>query len=192
MFKFLEDYKKKRSQLKSLVALTRLEGITYEDYQYLLRIGANVNVSKEDIETMLKRTKNIKVSKPSDIIGKIDYIYDIVVMALADGVLDEDDIENSISVSEKLGLPKKTVGVLVRMIFLLVDEKKTKIEVIEKLIQDTCYDEIKQNKLDVVGYPKIEIVTIKELLNDKRLNLPQAVEVLKEAQIKKAIKNISA
>ena len=45
------------------------------------------------------------------------------------------------------------------------------------------------NPLTHQEYPKIEIVTIKELLNDKRLNLPQAVEVLKEAQIKKAIKN---
>jgi hypothetical protein len=133
MFKFLEDYKKKRSQLKSLVALTLLEGITYEDYQHLLSIGANVNVSKDDIEKMLKRTKNVKATKPSDIIGKVDYIYDIVTMALADNILDEDDIENTISISEKLGINKKTVGVLVRMIFLLVDEKKNKIEVIEKL-----------------------------------------------------------
>jgi site-specific DNA-methyltransferase (adenine-specific) len=45
------------------------------------------------------------------------------------------------------------------------------------------------NPLTNQEYPKIEIVTIKELLNDKRLNLPQAVEVLKEAQIKKAVKD---
>lgn len=41
------------------------------------------------------------------------------------------------------------------------------------------------NPLTNQSYPKIEIVTIKEVLEGKRLNLPQAVEVLKEAKLKK-------
>jgi hypothetical protein len=45
------------------------------------------------------------------------------------------------------------------------------------------------NPLTHQEYPKIEIVTISEILNDKRLNLPQAVEVLKEAKLKKEIKD---
>ena len=133
MLKFIQEYKKKRSQLKSLVAIIRLDGITYEEYQYLLSIGLNVGVSKYSIETMLSRTKKVKSSQPITEIGKIDYIYDIAVMALVDGVLDEDDIEYTISISEKLGISKSIVGVLVRSIFLLVDENKSKIDVIQKL-----------------------------------------------------------
>lgn len=41
------------------------------------------------------------------------------------------------------------------------------------------------NPLTNQEYHKIEIVTIKEILDGKRLNLPQAVEVLKEAKLKK-------
>lgn len=129
MFKFLENYKKKRSYLKSLVALIRLR-VSYDEYTYLLSIGNNVGVSKDTIETMLNRTKNVKSTQPLSIYDKIDYVYDIATMALADGILDEDDIEYGISISEKLGI---TQPILVRMVFLLVDEKKTKIEVLEKL-----------------------------------------------------------
>ena len=129
MFKFLENYKKKRSYLKSLVALIRLR-VSYDEYTYLLSIGNNVGVSKDTIETMLNRTKNVKSTQPLTIYDKIDYVYDIATMALADGILDEDDIEYGISISEKLGISQP---ILVRMVFLLVDEKKTKIEVLEKL-----------------------------------------------------------
>lgn len=45
------------------------------------------------------------------------------------------------------------------------------------------------NPLTHQAYPKIEIVTIVEILNGKRLNLPQAVEVLREAQLKKEVKD---
>lgn len=42
-----------------------------------------------------------------------------------------------------------------------------------------------KNPLTHQEYPKISIVTIAEILNDTKLDLPQAVEVLKEAQLKK-------
>ncbi len=45
------------------------------------------------------------------------------------------------------------------------------------------------NPLTHQQYPKIEIITIAELLSGKQLNLPQAVEVLKEAKLKKSIKD---
>lgn len=41
------------------------------------------------------------------------------------------------------------------------------------------------NPLTNQSYPKIEMVTVEEILKNKRLNLPQAVEVLKEAKLKK-------
>ena len=45
------------------------------------------------------------------------------------------------------------------------------------------------NPLTHQEYSKIEIVTIKELLDGKRLNLPQAVKVLKDAQKNKEVKD---
>lgn len=43
------------------------------------------------------------------------------------------------------------------------------------------------NPLTHQEYPKIEIVTIEEIISGRKLNLPQAVEVLKEAQRSKEI-----
>lgn len=45
------------------------------------------------------------------------------------------------------------------------------------------------NPLTHQVYPKIEIVTITEILNGKRINLPQAINVLKEAQRNKDLKD---
>ncbi len=131
---------KKRSNLKNLVAISKLDGkITTEELTFLLTVGKKVGVSEKEINKMIKRTSKIEVYKPETLELTLDYIYDLVLMASADGIIDENEIDLTIKISEKLGLNPVTSGVIVRQIFMLVENKKSKEIIFETLKSHLLY-----------------------------------------------------
>lgn len=125
---------KKRSHLKNLVAIAKLDGkVTKEEFAFLVSVGKKVGVSESEITKMIKRTDKIEVTKPETLELTLDYIYDLVLMSTADGVIDESEIDLTINIAEKLGLNPVTSGVIVRQIFMLVENNKTKEAIFENL-----------------------------------------------------------
>lgn len=125
---------KKRSHLKNLVSIAKLDGkVSKKEYAFLLSLGKRVGVNEEEIKKMIKRTAKIEVTKPETVELTIEYIYDLVLMATADGVIDEKEIDLTIQIGEKLGLNPITSGVIVRKIFMLIEKQKTKDEIFEIL-----------------------------------------------------------
>jgi uncharacterized tellurite resistance protein B-like protein len=131
---------KKRSNLKNLVALAKLDGkITTDELAFLLSVGKKVGVSENEIQKMIERTSKVEVYKPETVELTLDYIYDLVLMATADGVVDENEISLTIKIAEKLGLNPVTSGVIVRQIFMLVENKKSKEIIFETLKSHLLY-----------------------------------------------------
>jgi tellurite resistance protein len=131
---------KKRSHLKNLVAISKLDGkITAEELTFLINVGKKVGVSETEINEMIKRTSKIEVYKPETLELTLDYIYDLALMASVDGIIDENEIDLTIKIAEKLGLNPVTSGVIVRQIFILVEKKKSKEIIFETLKSHLLY-----------------------------------------------------
>ncbi len=131
---------KKRSHLKNLVAIAKLDGVvTKEELEFLLSVGKKVGVSESEINKMIQRTDKIEVTKPETLELALDYIYDLVLMTMADGVIDEAEISLTIEIAEKLGLNPVTSGVIVRKIFMLVESGKTKEDIFDTLKTHLLY-----------------------------------------------------
>jgi uncharacterized tellurite resistance protein B-like protein len=131
---FIKKDPKKRSHLKNLVAIAKLDGvITIEEYNFLVNVGNRVGISESEIKKMIKRTYKVSVSKPKSKELILDYIYDLIEMTLVDGVVDEEEIDLTITIAEKIGLNPKVAPIIVRRIFTLYEIGKNKDEIIEIL-----------------------------------------------------------
>ncbi len=119
MFGFFESEKtkKRKSHLRNLVALAKLDGVvSKEEYNFLLRVGDRSGVKPSEVKDMISRTTTVKVTKPSNNLERFDIIYDLVTMSLADGNMDEDEIDYCIDFAARLGFRPAIAGVLTRKI----------------------------------------------------------------------------
>jgi len=112
-----EKSKKRKSHLRNLVALAKLDGVvSKEEYHFLLKVGEKAGVKAGQIKDMISRTATVKVTRPDNNAERFDIIFDLIAMALADGHLDEDEIDYCIDFAARLGFRPAIAGVLVRKI----------------------------------------------------------------------------
>jgi uncharacterized tellurite resistance protein B-like protein len=127
------DSKKRKSHLRNLVALAKLDGfISKEEFSFLLKVGDRAGVTSDEVKKMMLRTTTIKVSKPDNNIDRFDLLYDLLEMTLADGVMDENEIDFCIDMAVRLGFRPAISGVLVRMIAVDMMEACKKDQIREK------------------------------------------------------------
>ncbi len=132
--KIFKEREIKRSHIRNLVTIMKLDNkVSKDELKFLFNIGKKVGVSKNDINTMIERTQKIEIHKPETIELTLDYIYDLILMANADGRVNEDEIALIVSLSEKLGLNPITSGIIVRQIIMMVSIDKSKKTIIDKL-----------------------------------------------------------
>ncbi len=129
-----EASKKKKSHLKNLVSLAKLDGhVSKEEFDFLIKVGARNGVYSNDIRKMLSRSTTIKVTKPENDGERFDIIYDLIEMILADGIMEESELDFAIDLSVKLGFRPAISGVLVRKIAVDIVEGKSKQEIQDKV-----------------------------------------------------------
>jgi len=129
-----EASKKKKSHLKNLVSLAKLDGhVSKEEFDFLIKVGARNGVYSNDIRKMLSRSTTIKVTKPENDGERFDIIYDLIEMILADGIMEESELDFAIDLSVKLGFRPAISGVLVRKIALDIVDGKSKQVIQEKV-----------------------------------------------------------
>lgn len=139
-----EETKKKKSHLKNLVSLAKLDGqVTKEEFDFLIKVGTRNGVSSNDIKKMMYRTTTVKVSKPDTDNERFEIIFDLIQMVLADGVMDENELDYAIDLAAKLGFRPAISGVLVRKVALDIVEGQSKEEIRNKV---KAFLELKSHK----------------------------------------------
>ncbi len=129
--------KKKRSALKTLICLAKLDKNNNKELKFLIEVAKRNNIEKQEFLKMMERSSNIKVDAPDNYQASLDYIYDLVLLTLKESSLLE--MENDIAYvnifANKLGLLgcETKNALVVRTCFLAVSEKKDKTFVIENL-----------------------------------------------------------
>ena len=119
MFGFFENdqAKKIKGHLLNLAALAKADGhIDEREMSFILAVGKKNGMSAADIKELVSGSKGASAELPSNDSERFDQIYDLVHMMLADGVVDDNEMDFCIMMAEKLGFRKAIVGVLVRKI----------------------------------------------------------------------------
>ncbi|WP_187261972.1 tellurite resistance TerB family protein [Pontibacter beigongshangensis] len=125
MFGFFESDETKRlkSHIKNLGALAKVDGhVDPDEMNYIVAIGTRHGLKAHDVKQILSNLDRIEVKPPANDTERFDQIYDLVEMMLADGIIDEKEMEFCTSMALKLGFRKSIVGVLVRKISIGVKD----------------------------------------------------------------------
>ncbi|GAC1371859.1 MAG: hypothetical protein NVSMB30_11960 [Hymenobacter sp.] len=119
MFGFFENEqaKKIKSHLLNLAALAKADGhIDAREMAFITAVGKKNGINSADVQALVSGAKGMSNDLPTNDSERFDQIFDLVDMMLADGVVDETEMDFCIMMAEKLGFRKAIVGVLVRKI----------------------------------------------------------------------------
>lgn len=119
MFGFFENEqtRKVKSHLVNLVALAKADGhIDEREMNFIVAVGKRNGMRADDIRSLVGNASNVHLVIPDNDSERFDQIFDLVDMMLADGVVDDTEINFCVDMAEKLGFRKDIVSVLVRRI----------------------------------------------------------------------------
>ncbi len=129
MFSFFESEQTKRikSHILNLGALAKIDGhVDSAEMNYIIDIGKKNGLRQEEVRSLLANANAAKFEMPANDSERFDQIYDLVEMMLADGIVDDNEMDFCVEMAEKLGFKKAIVGVLVRNISLGVKDGQSR------------------------------------------------------------------
>jgi uncharacterized membrane protein YebE (DUF533 family) len=150
MFGFFESEqaKKIKGHLSNLAALAKADGhIDAREMSFIKAVGKKNGISEADVEALVSGAKGTSNHIPTNDSERFDQIFDLVDMMLADGVVDETEMDFCIMMAEKLGFRKAIVGVLVRKISLGVKDGLPKARIKEESESFLNYNELPRPKV---------------------------------------------
>ncbi|MDX5346122.1 MAG: TerB family tellurite resistance protein [Hymenobacteraceae bacterium] len=101
----------------NLGALAKVDGhVDSAEMNFIISIGIKNGMKPEDVRTLLANAGSAKLDLPTNDSERFDQLYDLVEMMLADGIVDDSEMDFCIDMAEKMGFRKAVVGVLVRKI----------------------------------------------------------------------------
>lgn len=132
MFGFFEseEVKKLKSHITNLGALAKADGhVDPSEMDFIISIGERHGMKPGEVRNLLSHVDEVKPQLPTNDSERFDQIYDLVEMMLADGIVDESEMEFCISMAARLGFKKAIVGVLVRKITVGVKDGLSREEI---------------------------------------------------------------
>lgn len=129
MFGFFEseETKKLKSHITNLGALAKIDGhVDPAEMSYIISIGTKHGMKEDEVRTLISASKKVVPQLPTNDSERFDQIYDLVEMMLADGIVDENEMEFCVNMASRLGFKKAIVGVLVRKISMGVKDGFTR------------------------------------------------------------------
>ena len=132
----------------NLAALAKADGhIDAREMDFILAVGKRNGINPSDVQALVSGTKSGNSDLPTNDSERFDQIFDLVDMMLADGVVDETEMDFCIMMAEKLGFRKAIVGVLVRKISQGVKDAVPRERIKEESISFLNYNELPRPKI---------------------------------------------
>ncbi len=129
MFSFFESEETKRlkGHIKNLGALAKIDGhLDPAEMKFIVAIGQKNGMRPSEVRDLLSNAPSTEPQLPCNDSERFDQIFDLVEMMLADGIVDETEMEFCINMAARLGFNETIVGVLVRKISLGVKDGQSR------------------------------------------------------------------
>ena len=118
-----EDVKKVKNHLANLSSLAKIDGhVDSTELNFIVALGKKHGLKPEEIKSIVASASQLKYELPQNDNERFDQIFDLVEMMLADGIVDDNEMDFCIDMATRLGFRKAIVGVLVRKITMGVKD----------------------------------------------------------------------
>ncbi len=132
MFSFFESDETKRikSHLLNLGALAKADGHLDEaELNFIITVGRKHGLKPEDVRTLVANSSKDHLIIPDNDDERFDQLFDLVDMMLADGIVDDAEMDFCTSMAQRLGFRKAVVALLVRKISMGVKDGLTREQI---------------------------------------------------------------
>ena len=119
MFGFFENEqtRKVKNHIQNLAALAKADGpLDDREMSFIVAVGKKNGIRADQIRSIVASSSLNRVVVPSNDSERFDQIFDMVDMMLADGIVDDSEMDFCTIMAEKLGFRKDVVSVLVKKI----------------------------------------------------------------------------
>lgn len=129
------ETKEKKSHFKNMIALAMIDGDFDEsEREWLEQRGMAWGLTRKDVISVLKHPQKVAFVVPTDGDRCIAQLYDLIIMMLADGVIQEDEMDFVQTLAAKMGFrPSDVPRLLEEIIEQAREDRKPEIEASEFL-----------------------------------------------------------
>ncbi|MDN5202071.1 hypothetical protein QQ008_11875 [Fulvivirgaceae bacterium BMA10] len=108
--------KYKKQHLGNLVAMAYADGHLHEsEKELLLKIGKNYGLKEWQIEKIIDNPEKLSLNIPSDVQNRLDQLFDLVSLILADGVVNKNEMTVCEHITESFGFAKSVIDDIMEM-----------------------------------------------------------------------------
>lgn len=110
--------------------------VDMKELETLYRLGASKGISQEEIDNLLLSPGDVTFSMPETVPEKIDYLYDLCLIAWADGVLEEDEKKTLASYCSRFGFRDENIHAICEFLLEQAFKNTPKEEVLSIVSQN--------------------------------------------------------
>ncbi len=119
MFSFFDSDETKRlkSHILNLGALAKADGhLDESEMNFIIGVGRKHGLKSDDVRTLVQNATKEQLILPETDDERFDQLFDLVDMMLADGIVDDAEMDFCTEMATKMGFRKAIVALLVRKI----------------------------------------------------------------------------
>ena len=105
------------SHVRNLILMAKADNsIDKRELEVIFKVGKEHGFSKEEVIEFIKDNKSTGLIKPESVMEKFDQLHDLALVMLADGVIEDEEMDFIVNFSNKLGFRKVTSAFIVTYI----------------------------------------------------------------------------
>ncbi len=117
------DRKKMMSHVRNLVALAYADGkFSDEEKQYVANVATEVGMTADEMKLIINDPEGIRFEMPSNDIEKLEQLYDLILLMMIDGELNENEMIFCRAMAIKMKIPYQIVDELVAKVINFITD----------------------------------------------------------------------
>ncbi len=128
------DRKKMISHVRNLVALAYADGkFSDEERQYVANVAIEVGMTSDEMKQIINNPESIGFIIPENDIEKIEQLYDLILLMMIDGNLNENEMIFCRAMAIKMKIPYQVVDEMVAKVINFITDNFYVEDVIDEL-----------------------------------------------------------
>ena len=132
-----KEKKNRLSHMLNLLAVACADGVLEQsEIDLFLQIGKRIGVSESELQRVVANPGSVKLVAPDNDADRIALLYDMVLMMMINGDIDDNEVLFCKSTAVRLGFNPKVIDLIVQRVIELVKSGVENDKAVETLINE--------------------------------------------------------